>query len=75
MANSKRGLLARITGPVLIFVLMVAVFAIASRRFFTLSNAANIIRQGSVLALAAFGQTFVILLGGIDLRSTCFGIL
>ncbi len=46
---------------------MVAVFAIASRRFFTLSNAANIIRQGSVLALAAFGQTFVILLGGIDL--------
>jgi ribose transport system permease protein len=46
---------------------MVAVFAISSRRFFTLSNAANIIRQGSVLALAAFGQTFVILLGGIDL--------
>jgi ribose transport system permease protein len=67
MASSRRRFRIRISGPIIIFVIMVAVFAIASRRFFTLSNAANIIRQGSVLALAAFGQTFVILLGGIDL--------
>jgi len=57
----------RISGPFMIFVAMVVLFSILSRRFFTFSNAANIIRQASVLALAAFGQTFAILLAGIDL--------
>ncbi len=58
---------SRISGPVIIFIAMVVLFSILSPYFFTFSNAANIIRQASVLALAAFGQTFVILLAGIDL--------
>ncbi len=56
-----------ITGPVIMLLLIIVFFSVMSRRFFSLSNAANIIRQGSVLALAAFGQTFVILIAGIDL--------
>lgn len=54
-------------GPAVIFLCLVVIFSLVNRRFFTLSNAENIIRQTSVLALAAFGQTLVILLGGIDL--------
>lgn len=50
----------------MLFVIIVF-FAVVAPGFFSLSNATNIIRQGSVLALAAFGQTFVILIGGIDL--------
>ena len=46
---------------------MIGVLSLLSDNFFSLSNAANIIRQASVLALVAFGQTFVILLAGIDL--------
>jgi ribose transport system permease protein len=47
--------------------LIIAFFSIVVPSFFSLSNATNIIRQGTVLALAAFGQTFVILVAGIDL--------
>ena len=65
--TSKRGLRLRFTGPILMLLFIVVLFSLLTRRFFSLSNAANIIRQGSVLALAAFGQTFVILIGGIDL--------
>jgi ribose/xylose/arabinose/galactoside ABC-type transport system permease subunit len=46
---------------------IIAFFSIVVPSFFSLSNATNIIRQGTVLALAAFGQTFVILVAGIDL--------
>lgn len=67
MEMKKKMKRMRISGPFIIFVAMVALFSILSRRFFTFSNAANIIRQASVLALAAFGQTFAILLAGIDL--------
>lgn len=57
----------KISGPLIIFVLLLVFFSLFARRFFTFSNAANIVRQASVLALAAFGQTFVILIAGIDL--------
>jgi len=55
------------SGPLIVFFGLILFFAIFARGFGTLSNAQNIIRQGSVLALVAFGQTFVILLAGIDL--------
>jgi len=57
----------RFRGPFIILIILIIFFSIISPRFFSLSNATNIIRQASVLALAAFGQTFVILVGGIDL--------
>jgi ribose transport system permease protein len=49
------------------FFVLVLIFTIFSRNFLSFSNAVNIIRQASVLALAAFGQTLVLLIGGIDL--------
>jgi ribose transport system permease protein len=64
-------LVSRITpllsGPVVITLVMIALFSLLSEGFFSPSNAVNIIRQASVLALVSFGQTFVILLAGIDL--------
>jgi ribose transport system permease protein len=42
-------------------------FSLFAKNFFTASNAANIIRQASVLAIVAFGQTFAIIIQGFDL--------
>jgi len=56
-----------LSGPVVIILGMIVLFSLLSEGFFSLSNAVNIIRQASVLALVSFGQTFVILLAGIDL--------
>ena len=57
----------KISGPVIIGIIVILFFALFAENFLTGSNAANIIRQGSVLALVAFGQTFAILIAGIDL--------
>ncbi len=56
-----------VSGPLIICLGMIVAFSLLSPNFFSASNAVNIIRQASVLALVAFGQTFVILLAGIDL--------
>lgn len=58
---------AVLSGPVVIILTMIVLFSLVSPTFLSASNAANIVRQASVLALVAFGQTFVILLAGIDL--------
>jgi ribose transport system permease protein len=55
------------SGPIIVCLGMIILFSLLSENFFSASNAVNIIRQASVLALVAFGQTFVILLAGIDL--------
>ena len=49
------------------FVGIVVVFAFLSNRFFTVSNLLNVLRQITVNGVIAFGMTFVILSGGIDL--------
>lgn len=67
MSRLGRHLRSAATGPILICLGMILLFSLLSENFFSASNAVNIIRQGSVLALVAFGQTFVILLAGIDL--------
>ncbi len=56
-----------LSGPIVITLVMILLFSFLSEGFFSASNAVNIIRQASVLALVSFGQTFVILLAGIDL--------
>jgi ribose/xylose/arabinose/galactoside ABC-type transport system permease subunit len=56
-----------VSGPIVICLGMILLFSLLSENFFSASNAANIARQASVLALVSFGQTFVILLAGIDL--------
>ena len=51
----------------LFIVALVLFFATTTHGFFTSSNALNVLRQMSVLAIAAFGSSFVIFSGGLDL--------
>lgn len=60
----------RVVGEYGIFIalaLLVGVFALLSPFFFTASNLLNIGAQASVLMIAAFAMTFVIIAGQIDL--------
>ncbi len=54
-------------GPFIGLLLIVAIISIMSPSFLTLNNLLNVLRQVSINALIAFGMTFVILTGGIDL--------
>ncbi|MDQ0338715.1 ribose transport system permease protein [Caldalkalibacillus uzonensis] len=54
-------------GPFLGLLLLIIVLSILSPNFLTLNNILNVLRQVSINALIAFGMTFVILTGGIDL--------
>lgn len=54
-------------GPLLGLILILFVISILSPNFMDADNLLNILRQVSVNALIAFGMTFVILTGGIDL--------
>lgn len=46
---------------------LIALFGVTTQGFFTPNNALNVIRQMSILAIAAIGSSFVIFSGGIDL--------
>jgi ribose transport system permease protein len=54
-------------GPLIGLVVIVIILSILSSDFLTLNNIFNVLRQVSINALIAFGMTFVILTGGIDL--------
>ncbi|ARK22327.1 ribose ABC transporter permease [Sporosarcina sp. P26b] len=54
-------------GPVIGLLLIIVIISVMSPSFLTLNNLFNVLRQVSINALIAFGMTFVILTGGIDL--------
>lgn len=54
-------------GIIIIFIVIILLFTILSRNFFTLGNLTNILIQNADIAIIAIGQTFVILTSGIDL--------
>ncbi|NMR19216.1 ABC transporter permease [Cellulomonas fimi] len=54
-------------GALLGLVLLFAALALASPNFLSVANMTNIGIQASVVAILAFGMTFVIITGGIDL--------
>lgn len=54
-------------GPFIGLLLIIIVISIMSPSFLTINNIFNVLRQVSINALIAFGMTFVILTGGIDL--------
>ncbi|MFZ3590027.1 ABC transporter permease [Bacillus sp. DJP31] len=54
-------------GPLIGFLVITIILSIISPNFLSLDNVFNILRQVSINALIAFGMTFVILTGGIDL--------
>ncbi len=64
--NSTKGLIQKL-GPLFGLLLIVVIISIMSPSFLTANNIFNVLRQVSISALIAFGMTFVILTGGIDL--------
>lgn len=54
-------------GLLLAIVLLVVIFSVQAPSFFSSTNLLNILLQGSVTALLAIGQMFVIVTSGIDL--------
>ncbi|WP_449045154.1 ABC transporter permease [Paracoccus versutus] len=54
-------------GILISLVLLCVVFTLLNERFMTVANLTNILQQVAVVAIAAFGMTWVILLGEIDL--------
>lgn len=54
-------------GLFIILSLLVVCFTIINQNFLSLYNVQNIFKQSSINGLIAFGMTFVILLGAIDL--------
>lgn len=54
-------------GPFIGLLLIITVISILNPNFLTINNIFNVLRQVSINALIAFGMTFVILTGGIDL--------
>ncbi|UOQ94826.1 ribose ABC transporter permease [Halobacillus shinanisalinarum] len=54
-------------GPLIGLLLIITILSFLSDNFFTIDNLLNLLRQISINALIAFGMTFVILTGGIDL--------
>ncbi|PSJ56438.1 ABC transporter permease [Pseudaminobacter soli (ex Li et al. 2025)] len=54
-------------GIVISLVVLCVVFSVLSPRFMAFNNFMNIMQQVAVIAVAAFGMTYVILLGEIDL--------
>ncbi|MGX9133316.1 ribose ABC transporter permease [Rummeliibacillus sp. JY-2-4R] len=64
---SKSKDLVQKLGPLLGLLLIIIIISIMSPSFLTATNIFNVLRQVSISALIAFGMTFVILTGGIDL--------
>ncbi|TXC90992.1 ribose ABC transporter permease [Metabacillus litoralis] len=54
-------------GPLVGLLLIIVILSIVSPNFMTVDNILNVLRQVSINALIAFGMTFIILTGGIDL--------
>ncbi len=54
-------------GVYAILLVLAVFFALFAKGFLSLTNIINIIRQIAIVGIAAFGQAFVLLIGGIDL--------
>lgn len=54
-------------GPSLALVLMFVIYSVASPHFLTVGNITNVLVQSAPLLILASGQTFALLMGGLDL--------
>ncbi|MBS6545445.1 MAG: ribose ABC transporter permease, partial [Veillonella sp.] len=54
-------------GPLIGLILLFIIISVMNDSFLEFSNLRNLLRQVSINAIIAFGMTFVILTGGIDL--------
>ncbi|KGR74212.1 ribose ABC transporter permease [Ureibacillus sinduriensis BLB-1 = JCM 15800] len=67
MSNYKSKELVSKLGPLFGLILLIIVVSILNPSFLSIANIFNVLRQVSISAIIAFGMTFVILTGGIDL--------
>ena len=58
---------ARKYGILLVLILVIIIFSLASPNFLSLDNMITILRQVSVTGIVGVGMTFVMLIGGLDL--------
>ncbi|UBH15824.1 ABC transporter permease [Macrococcus armenti] len=65
-AANKTNIIEKL-GPLLGLLILVIIITVLNNSFIAPSNIFNLLRQVSINALIAFGMTFVILTGGIDL--------
>ena len=63
----KRVLLIESIGIYVFLVALIALFALMTSAFLTFDNFIVILRQVSIIGICAFGETFVVVAGGIDL--------
>ena len=54
-------------GPSIALVVLIIIFSLLNGNFFSLRNATNILQQAAVLTVLALGETFVVIMGSIDL--------
>lgn len=66
MSKSTKDIISKL-GPLIGLILLIIVVSILNPSFLAISNIFNVLRQVSISAIIAFGMTFVILTGGIDL--------
>jgi ribose transport system permease protein len=68
-ATKRRAQFSALLGLTLValLVLMWIALAFTTRSFWTYGNISNLLRQGTVVAILAIGETFVIITAGIDL--------
>ncbi|MCZ2260667.1 ribose ABC transporter permease [Sporosarcina sp. G11-34] len=67
LLKSKSTSIFQKIGPLIGLLLIVVIISIMNPSFLAMNNLLNVLRQVSINALIAFGMTFVILTGGIDL--------
>lgn len=67
MKNKQLSNILRTLGPFIGLLLIVIIISLLNPGFLSLTNLFNLFRQVSINALIAFGMTYVILTGGIDL--------
>ncbi|SEA72975.1 ribose transport system permease protein [Thalassobacillus cyri] len=67
MKHKSLGEWMQTLGSMIGLLLIIIILSVMSDNFLSLGNILNVLRQVSINALIAFGMTFVILTGGIDL--------
>ncbi|MGW8250811.1 MAG: hypothetical protein ACWGO1_09235, partial [Anaerolineales bacterium] len=71
ISTSKSGLRALrippLVGPLLILVFLILLVTLINPRFLSSANVSNLLRQSSILLIVAIGETYIIMMGSIDL--------
>ena len=67
VGEARRLRLPPLLGPLLVLIVLVVGITIINPRFLSPVNISNLLRQSSILLIVALGETYIILMGGIDL--------